>query len=93
MNNRHDYAVRKLEMITQVKQQALSKFADAALGNWGSGMASTSFYKSLNLLYAYFDVNDKLVKNITEVHHNHINEYQRAIANFIKDLSKQIKNK
>lgn len=88
MNNKHDYAIRKLDMINKVKQNVLSDFAKHALGHWDT--ITTSFYSALNQLYIYFEVDEKLLKNITEKHHSNINEYQDDVSKFMKSLSKQI---
>ncbi len=90
LNNQHDYAIKKLDMIIKTKQEVLSDFASSAISNWGDIGVSTKFYNALNRLYIYFDVNEKLVKSITENKHNNIYEYQKDVAKLLKDLSKQI---
>ena len=88
LNNQHDYKIRKLDMIIKVKQEVLSDFAKNAINNFDTN--SISFYASLNKLYIYFEINEKLLKDITEKQHNTIYEYQDAVAKFMKNLSEQI---
>lgn len=94
MNNKHDYAIKKLELITKTKQEILSNFANQVLSNWPTNeIVAINFYKSLNILYAYFDINDQLLDKIINSKGKNIYEYQKDIADFMKDLSKQINNK
>lgn len=90
LNNWHDYLIKKLENITKVKQDVLSKFANVAFNNWSSDGFNKDFYNALNLLYIYFDIDDELVSNIIENIPNNAVDYQEELAKFMKSLSKQI---
>lgn len=93
INNHHDYKIKKLEFDSKIKQEVLSKFALTVTKEFGSPFVHNDFQESLNLLYVYFDVDDKLINNILYKEHDNINDFQKDVTKFMKYLSKQIKSK
>ena len=93
LNNRHDYKLRKLEVDSKIKQEVLSKFALTVTKNFKDNFVHDDFQESLNLLYVYFDIDDKLIDNIIVKKHNNLNDFQKDVNILMRNLSKQIKTK
>lgn len=90
MNNSHDYAVRRLELITKNKQDILYNFSKAVNQDFKNNDNVLRLFQAINLLYIYFDVNDKLLEEITDNCSKKQQPFDEDVINFIKDLSKQI---
>ena len=86
LNNNHDYKVRKLDIDSKIKQEVVTKEFNKTHLNY-------DFQESLNLLFVYFDVDDKLINNVINKQHSTLDFFQEDVTRLMKDLSKQIKSK
>ena len=64
INSIHDTHVRKLENINKAKQDVLSEFSKNVTSLFGSQYFEAEFYQSLNKLYIYFNVDEKLINKL-----------------------------
>lgn len=92
LSNIHNSRIRKLEIISEVQQKLLSEFSKQSTRHLNENYFVKEFYDSVNLLYAYFEVNDELLNNVINSKGN-VKTFQIAMSIFMKDLSKQIKCK
>ena len=92
INNIHNSRMRKLEIISEIQQNLLSEFSKQSTRYLENNHFVREFYDSINLLYVYFEVDDKLLEDVINSKINR-KTFQIAMANFMKDLSKQIKSK
>lgn len=92
INNMHNSHMRKLEIVSEVQQNLLSEFSKQSTRYLNDNYFVKEFYTSVNLLYAYFEVNDKLLDDVINSKGN-VKNFQIAMSIFMKDLSKQIKCK
>ena len=92
INNIHNSRMRKLEIISEIQQNLLSEFSKQSTRYLENNHFVREFYDSINLLYVYFEVDDKLLEDVINSKTNR-KTFQIAMANFMKDLSKQIKCK
>ncbi len=92
INNRHQYKMKLLDINSKLKQDILSEFSKQAIRFLNENYFVKEFYDSLNMLYVYFEINEDLLENVITSKGN-IKSFQLAMANFMKDLSKQIKCK
>lgn len=94
INSIHDTHVRKLENINKAKQDVLSEFSKNVTILFGSQYFETEFYQSLNKLYIYFNVDEKLINKLLTEHKGMNNiEFNKLVSQIIYDLSKQLKYK
>lgn len=94
INSIHDTHVRKLENINKVKQDVLSEFSKNVTSLFGSQYFEAEFYQSLNKLYIYFNVDEKLINKLLTDHKGMNNiEFNKLVSQIISDLSKQLKYK
>lgn len=90
INNRHNYKVKKLESINNVKQQVLANFSKTIMKMYNSQYEHRDFHESLNLLYVYFTVDDVLINKILTSKYANIYDFQKDVSKLMKSLSKQI---
>lgn len=90
INNYHNYRVKKLEINSGVKQEILKNFALSVNMEFITKSYKAKFRQDLNLLYVYFDVNDKLVNKILNTDYKNAKEFQDDVIKLMKELSKQI---
>lgn len=93
INNHHDYKVRISEYNSKIKQEILSEFCSSITKEFNSEYIHKDFYKNLNLLHIYFDVDDTLINKITTNTYDDINAFQKDVTKLMKLLSKQVKYK
>lgn len=94
INSIHDTHVRKLENINKAKQDVLSEFSKNVTSLFGSQYFEAEFYQSLNKLYIYFNVDEKLINKLLTEHKGMNNiEFNKLVSQIIYDLSKQLKYK
>lgn len=93
INTHHNYKIRRLEIDSKIKQEVLSNFAKSINDNFSSKFVSTDFHKDLNLLFVYFDVDEKLVERIISTDYTDVLKFQKDVTKLMKSLSKQIKYK
>nr|DAU67700.1 MAG TPA: hypothetical protein [Caudoviricetes sp.] len=94
INSIHDTHLKKLENINKVKQEVLSEFSKNVTSLFGSQYYETEFYQSLNKVYIYFNVDEKLInKLITDASKMNNVEFNKLVNQVIRDLSKQLKYK
>lgn len=93
LNNLHDTKIRKLELNSKTKQDVLNQFSKSVIKEFNSNFINHDFRNALNMLYVYFDVDDKLIENITSGKHKNVNEFQNDVTKLMKKLSKQIEYK
>ena len=94
INSIHDTHVRKLENIDKAKQDVLSEFSKNVTSLFGSQYFEAEFYQSLNKLYIYFNVDEKLINKLLTEHKGMNNiEFNKLVSQIIYDLSKQLKYK
>jgi len=93
INNIHDTNIKKLEINSKIKQEILSNFAASINYLNGDLTLGAEFYKNLNLLNIYFDLNNEAITNIANTSYSDDFDFQEDVTQLMKDLSKQIKNK
>ena len=94
INSIHDTHIRKLENINRAKQDVLSEFSKNVTSLFGSQYFEAEFYQSLNKLYIYFNVDEKLINKLLTEHKGMNNiEFNKLVSQIIYDLSKQLKYK
>lgn len=90
INNSYNYKVKKLELNSQAKQDILKNFALSVNMEFITKSYKAKFRQDLNLLYIYFDVDDKLVNKILNTDYKNVKDFQNDVTKLMKDLSKQI---
>lgn len=90
INNHHNYKIKKLEISSSTKQEVLKQFALSVNLEFVTKSYKASFRQDLNLLYVYFDVNDKLVNKLLNTDYENVNDFQNDVIKLMKDLSKQL---
>lgn len=93
INNFHDTKVRRQELNSKIKQEVLNDFSQNINYLNGYKPIPIDFYKSLNLLNIYFDVDNKLIESIMNMDYEDNLLFQREVTLLMKKLSKQIKYK
>lgn len=93
INNIHDTNIKKLEINSKIKQEILSNFAASINYLNGDLTLGAEFYKNLNLLNIYFDLNNEAITNIANTSYSDDFDFQEDVTQLMKDLSKQIKSK
>lgn len=90
INNQHNYKIKKLELSSVAKQEVLKQFALSVNLEFITKSYKAKFRQDLNLLYVYFDVNDKLVNKLLSTDYKNVKDFQDDVIKLMKDLSKQI---
>lgn len=70
INNRHQYKMRKIEMVQEEKIKAIQEYAEAC-GNYmalNNGSVRSAYYKSYGKIFLYSE--KKHWKSIEEIHQN-----------------------
>lgn len=100
INNKHQLAIKKLDMYENTKREILSNFIDASehcLFNSGYTDENIDFCSATNKLFIYFDdVSRHSIKSLSDkiakAHDtNDYSEANHALANIVQALSMQIK--
>lgn len=92
INNRHIYRLKQLEINSTAKKEILNDFIDATLSCNNSYNSKIKFYKELNRVLNYVDVNSskKLgkIKFLIEADTINIKEVNSALMDFIIYINK-----
>ena len=92
LNNIHDTKIKKLQKDIDIKQEILREFSQNIVYLHGYETAGTEFYKYLNLLNIYFDVDNELLDHIMNTNYSSQKEFQKDVTKFIKKISIQVKS-
>lgn len=93
INNKHQLKLKAYETDSKLKQTSIREFSKQANLYFVESYYVKEFYESIDMLYVYFDVNENLLEKVVQSKKQNITVRQKAMSDFIKDLSKQIKYK
>ena len=93
LNNIHDGRIRKIDINNKIKQNILKEFAENINYLNGYTNIGLDYYRSLNLLNIYFDVDNELIEHISSTQYKNNVDFQKDVTKLMKKLSKQIKYK